>query len=88
MGATEDEASRQTAPHGDMVAHPEGSSNSRLVRHRVRGETPPTQGGEVAGMSEPLVPDDFEVPLRFETQAFVLEPLGPEHNERDHAAWS
>jgi hypothetical protein len=35
-----------------------------------------------------LVPDDFEVSLRFETQAFVLEPLGPEHNERDHEAWS
>ncbi|MGH3137257.1 MAG: N-acetyltransferase [Gaiellaceae bacterium] len=35
-----------------------------------------------------LVPDDFEVPLRFENPAFVLEPLGPEHNERDYAAWS
>ena len=35
-----------------------------------------------------LVPDDFEVPLRFETPQFVLEPLGPEHNERDHKAWS
>jgi RimJ/RimL family protein N-acetyltransferase len=34
-----------------------------------------------------LVPDDFEVPLRHETADFVLEPLGPEHNERDHAAW-
>ncbi|HSF61669.1 MAG TPA: hypothetical protein VLA69_08230 [Gaiellaceae bacterium] len=34
-----------------------------------------------------LVPDDFQVPLRFETRSFVLEPLGPEHNERDHAAW-
>ncbi len=36
----------------------------------------------------PLVPDDFEVPERLVTDAFVLEPLGPEHNERDHAAWS
>jgi len=35
-----------------------------------------------------LVPDDFEVPLLFETPSFVLEPLGPEHNERDHDAWS
>lgn len=35
-----------------------------------------------------LVPDDFKLPLRFETPAFVLEPLGPEHNERDHEAWS
>jgi len=35
-----------------------------------------------------LVPEDFEVPVRFETESFVLEPLGPEHNERDYAAWS
>ena len=35
-----------------------------------------------------FVPPDFIVPLRLETPEFVLEPLGPEHNERDHAAWS
>jgi RimJ/RimL family protein N-acetyltransferase len=35
----------------------------------------------------PFVPDAFEVPLRLETDRFVLEPLGPEHNERDHEAW-
>jgi len=35
-----------------------------------------------------LVPDHFKVPLRLETPRFVLEPLGPEHNERDHEAWS
>jgi hypothetical protein len=35
-----------------------------------------------------LVPDDFEVPTRVETPDFTLEPLGPEHNERDHAAWT
>ena len=39
-------------------------------------------------MSEPLVLDSFDVPARFETPSFVLEPLGPEHNESDHAAWS
>ena len=35
-----------------------------------------------------LVPDHFEVPLRLETPLFVLEPLGPEHNEPDHEAWT
>ena len=35
-----------------------------------------------------LVPDDFEVPRRLETPSFVLEPLGPQHNERDHEAWT
>ena len=35
-----------------------------------------------------FVPDDFEPPVRLETERFVLEPLGPEHNERDYAAWT
>ena len=36
----------------------------------------------------PLVPAGFAVPTRFATGPFVLVPLWPEHNERDHAAWS
>lgn len=35
----------------------------------------------------PFVPADFEVPLAFAGPGFRLEPLGPEHNERDHEAW-
>jgi RimJ/RimL family protein N-acetyltransferase len=38
--------------------------------------------------SEPFVPPEFVVPIRLETQQFVLEPLGPQHNEPDYAAWS
>lgn len=34
-----------------------------------------------------LVPADFDVPRTFDGQGFRLEPLGPEHNERDHQAW-
>ncbi|NNC74518.1 MAG: N-acetyltransferase [Acidimicrobiia bacterium] len=34
-----------------------------------------------------FVPDDFDPPLSLETDDFRLEPLGPEHNERDHGAW-
>ncbi len=34
-----------------------------------------------------LVADDFAVPLSFEGPGFRLEPLGPQHNERDHEAW-
>jgi hypothetical protein len=37
---------------------------------------------------EPFVPQDFVVPLRLEASEFALEPLGPEHNERDYAAWT
>jgi RimJ/RimL family protein N-acetyltransferase len=38
-------------------------------------------------MAHPFVPDSFEVPTSFAGPGFVLEPLGPEHNERDHEAW-
>ena len=35
-----------------------------------------------------FVPPDFEVPLGIETSEFVLEPLGPEHNDSDYDAWT
>jgi hypothetical protein len=35
-----------------------------------------------------FVPADFEPPSGLEAESFRLEPLGPEHNERDYAAWS
>ncbi|HUB39408.1 MAG TPA: N-acetyltransferase [Streptosporangiaceae bacterium] len=36
----------------------------------------------------PLVPADFAVPAGLRTELFVLEPLGVQHNEADHAAWT
>ena len=43
-----------------------------------------------AGASLPaeFVPADFVVPRTLQGEGFVLEPLGPEHNDSDHAAWS
>jgi hypothetical protein len=35
-----------------------------------------------------FVPDDFGPPSGLEAEAFRLEPLGPQHNERDYVAWS
>jgi len=35
-----------------------------------------------------FVPRDFDVPLRLETPQFVLEPLGPDHNDQDYDAWT
>ncbi|WP_420037706.1 GNAT family N-acetyltransferase [Streptomyces sp. cg28] len=35
-----------------------------------------------------LVPDDFVVPTELITPQFRLEPLGPQHNAGDHAAWT
>jgi len=35
-----------------------------------------------------FVPYGFTAPHGLENEAFRLEPLGSEHNERDYAAWS
>ena len=35
-----------------------------------------------------FVPDDFDVPRELVTDEFRLEPLGPQHNEGDYAAWT
>jgi hypothetical protein len=36
---------------------------------------------------ELFVPDDFAVPDGLVARGFRLTPLGPQHNEADHAAW-
>lgn len=38
--------------------------------------------------SAPFVPADFEPPTGLRDERFVLEPLGPQHNVSDHAAWT
>ena len=38
--------------------------------------------------SEGFVPKGFEPPTSLVTDRFRLEPLGPQHNEADHAAWT
>ncbi len=35
-----------------------------------------------------FVPDGFEPPTSLVTAQVHLEPLGPQHNEADHAAWT
>ena len=39
-------------------------------------------------MTDAFVPARFEPPTQLRTTDLLLEPLGPEHNEPDHAAWS
>ena len=36
----------------------------------------------------PFVPDGFDPPAALAAGSFRLEPLGPDHNERDYAAWT
>ncbi|GAA1325422.1 N-acetyltransferase [Actinocatenispora thailandica] len=38
--------------------------------------------------AEALVPRDFAIPQPPATDRYRLEPLGPQHNESDHAAWT
>ena len=38
-------------------------------------------------MSPSFVPDHFEPPRTLTDDGFRLEPLGRQHNERDHEAW-
>lgn len=38
-------------------------------------------------MARPFVPPDFDPPTELRSARFRLEPLGPEHNQRDHDAW-
>jgi hypothetical protein len=35
-----------------------------------------------------FAPDGFEPPAGIATERFLLEPLGPQHNESDYDAWS
>jgi hypothetical protein len=37
--------------------------------------------------SDGFVPAGFDPPVSLVTDEFRLEPLGPQHNEADHAAW-
>jgi hypothetical protein len=36
----------------------------------------------------PFVPEDFDPPAGLVDERFVLEPLGPQHNESDYEAWT
>ena len=38
--------------------------------------------------THPFVPDGFEPPTSLVTADFRLEPLGPQHNDEDLAAWT
>jgi GNAT superfamily N-acetyltransferase len=58
-----------------------------LARLDVQDAYPDVQPSGIKN-EKALVPDDFEVPTGLTTPDFRLEPLGPEHNVSDHAAWT
>ena len=38
--------------------------------------------------SKSFVPDEFDVPERYQTDLFIIEPLADRHNESDYQAWT
>jgi hypothetical protein len=54
----------------------------------MRATIPARRGRVGESLAVPFVPDDFTPPTGLADDAFVLEPLGPQHNESDHDAWS
>lgn len=62
-------------------AAPGSSSETGMLPSRetdyLRGMEPP-----------PFVPAEFDPPTSLVTDEFSLEPLGEQHNEADHAAWT
>ena len=63
---------------------------ARLTVRRARAAAGASTLGTLAGVeaSAPFVPASFDPPTGLVDGAFVLEPLGPRHNEPDYAAWS
>ena len=59
---------------------------TRIDRAVARSGKPP--GTPYDRRVAEFVPSNFDVPRGLETPQFVLEPLGPEHNERDYDAWT
>jgi hypothetical protein len=60
---------------------------SRMAARRTRvQEVWPTSTVPVM-TSDEFVPVDFDPPTALATDQFHLEPLGPQHNQADHAAW-
>ena len=56
-----------------------------VVRRHVSVDGPARYDSSV---TDPFVPEAFVLPTSLAGPGFRLEPLGPEHNERDYAAWT
>lgn len=75
--------------HTAFVRHDDGRTRVR-GSGRVSKVTPSASGVTVTiGRRSPaFVPEGFVAPTALRTAEFRLEPLGPQHNAADHAAWS
>jgi hypothetical protein len=71
---------------------PETTPSRTSAPHRAgaaRDHRHPGGASSVRTVADPpFVPTDFEPPTALVSDHFRLEPLGPQHNEADHAAWT
>ena len=76
-------------PQGSLGVGSTKSSNERTLAQVTTGLARLDFGRRsTIGRVAEFVPPDFDVPLGIETSEFVLEPLGPEHNDQDYNAWT
>ena len=69
---------------GTTLSRTSARGGSGAVDHRHPGAA-----GSVRTVADPpFVPTDFDPPTALVSDHFRLEPLGPQHNEADHAAWT
>jgi hypothetical protein len=66
-----------------------GCSHAGLLDSVTLPNVPPAGIGDHRSMQPAsFVPAEFVVPSSLETPLFRLEPLGPQHNDADYAAWT
>jgi hypothetical protein len=81
--------STRVADPEDLRAEVDHDPEDVVVVAKVRQGRPATPAVVSRTVSaRPFVPDDFDPPRELKTPEFHLEPLGPQHNESDHAAWT
>src|SRR5262245_17130433 len=70
----------------DHTKEPAGTADAQPRRAGPGAVGPRGRRSTISRVDE-FVPHDFDVPPRLETPQFVLEPLGPAHNDQDYDAW-
>ena len=78
---------REKTAHRSEPNHVGGHSRT-LAQETIRSPGSTLSQRSTIGRVEEFVPRDVDVPRRLETPQFVLEPLGPEHNDQDYDAWT
>jgi L-amino acid N-acyltransferase YncA len=71
-----------------LLIHPENARSLAVARRAGFTQVGDLDGHPYWKKRIRVVPRGFEPPQVLVTERFRLEPLGPQHNESDHAAWT